>query len=235
MRVEAAHRRRGVGGRLYARLAGDVRRLGGTAVQLEVHESMPELAEHMARRGFREVYRSWPYSLDTSGFDPAPFRAALDRTAARGITITTLAREQERGPGWLPRLHALHAAISGEIPLPGHAHPSPPLEWFVHYVAESPLALPDAFFIALDGERYVGESFMQRIEGEGDALAQKVTGVLPAYRGFGIAVVLKLATIAYAQERGYARIWTGVEFEQPQHAGDQPAARLCAACGADPV
>lgn len=56
---------------------------------------------------------------------------------------------------------------------------------------------------------------MQRIDGEGDALAQKVTGVLPAYRGSGIALALKLATIAYAQERGYSRIWTGVESNNP--------------------
>ena len=44
-------------------------------------------------------------------------------------------------------------------------------------------------------------------------LYHNVTGVLPAYRGRGIAMALKLATIAYAQARGSTEIRTWNEVQ----------------------
>jgi GNAT superfamily N-acetyltransferase len=215
IRVDPAHQRRGAGRQLYGRLLVELRRLRAAATWLEVHESAPALTAHAERRGFRELFRSWGFALDTRGFDLARFQHAAERAAERGIVITTLERERERGPAWLPRLYELHAAITRDIPLPGHPHPAPGLDWFERYVCGSPLALPEAFFVARHGDRYVGESFLHRVEQSPGDLSQKVTGIHADYRGYGIAVALKLATIAYAQRHGYSRIWTGVESNNP--------------------
>ncbi|MFL5806455.1 MAG: GNAT family N-acetyltransferase [Roseiflexaceae bacterium] len=215
LRVAPAHGRRGIGGRLYEHLIADLRELGATAAWIMAHESTPALATGLERRGFHELFRSWPFTLDPRDFDLARFQQAMDRVAAGGITITTLAAEHERDHACLPKLYELHTTITREIPLPGHPHPAPGLAWFERYACSSPLALPEAFFIARDGARYAGESFMQRIEGLPGELSHKVTGVHGDYRGHGIAMALKLATIAYAQQHGYTRIWTAVESNNP--------------------
>jgi mycothiol synthase len=215
IRVHPAHQRRGVGSQLYQQLCEELPRLDAAAMQIEVHETMPALATHALHRGFEEVFRSWPFYLDTRDFDLLRFQQGADRVAARGITISTLTNERARDPDCLARLYDLHTALTRDIPLPGYPHPAPPLAWFEDYACESPLSLPEAFFIAKDGERYVGESCLHRAEHEPDALNQKVTGVRQEYRGYGIAVALKLETIAYAQQHGYARIWTAVESNNP--------------------
>jgi ribosomal protein S18 acetylase RimI-like enzyme len=215
LRMHPAHQRRGIGGRLYQHLLAELQGIGAAAALCEVHETTPALAAYVERQAFHELFRSWPFYLDTRNFDPARFERATERAAARGIMITTLAREQERDSDWLPKLYDLHTTLTRDIPLPGHPHPAPGLEWFRRYAAAAPLALPEAFFIAKDGERYVGESFLHRVKGAPDELNQKATGVLHEYRGAGIALALKLETIVYARQQGYARIWTGVESNNP--------------------
>ena len=215
IRVAPAHQRRGVGGQLYHQMIEELRRLGAVGVRLEVFESDATLIAYIERLGLHELFRSWEFSLDTRTFDLSRFQPAAERPTKRGIAITTLAEERERGVDWLPRLYDLHAAITRDIPLPGHPHPAPGLGWFERYACGMPLSMPDAYFIATDGERYVGESCLHRLAGHPSELNQQTTGVLSEYRGYGIAVALKLRTIAYAQQHGYTRIWTGVESNNP--------------------
>ena len=77
------------------------------------------------RRGFRELLRSWPFTLDVRRCDLARFGAAFERLG--DLTITTLAHERARDPAWLPKLYELHTAVSRDVPIPGHPIPSPPL------------------------------------------------------------------------------------------------------------
>ncbi|MDI6773518.1 MAG: GNAT family N-acetyltransferase, partial [bacterium] len=87
--------------------------------------------------------------------------------------------------------------------------PTPPTqEEFLAQEVRHPWALLDAFFLAKRGNLYVGESVLKRSDGDPGLLRQQLTAVLPAHRGQGIAMALKVATIAYAQERGYRVIRT---------------------------
>jgi ribosomal protein S18 acetylase RimI-like enzyme len=215
IRVHPAYTQRGIGAQLGARAWGELQRRQATATWLEVHEQLPAIAAHVERQGFHELFRSWPFALDVANCDPQHFQAALDRTSARGIAITTLAQELERDSSCLTRLYDLHVAITRDIPIPGQPHPAPGFDWFERYALRNPFALPEAYFIAKDGSRYVGESFLQRVRGAPAELSQRVTGIDSQYRGHGIAMALKLATIAYAREQGYARITTGVESNNP--------------------
>ena len=65
--------------------------------------------------------------------------------------------------------------------------------------------LKDALFIALDGETFVGMSSLWRY---GTYLETDFTGVLPAYRGRGVAALMKLRGVRYAQENGFAELRT---------------------------
>jgi L-amino acid N-acyltransferase YncA len=211
VRVRPGYALRGIGGRLYSVLHGDLKRQGAALAHVAVRETQPAIIAAAERHGFRETVRTWPFSLDPAAVDLGRFQGALKRAAGHGIAIETLAERRVRDSDWLARLCELHAAVMADVPLPEHPVLRPAPEWLARFVAGPPPALPEAFFIALDGERYVGESFVQRDEYDPDALQQKVTGVLTTHRGRGIAQALKLATIAYAQRSGAREIRTWVE------------------------
>jgi GNAT superfamily N-acetyltransferase len=143
-------------------------------------------------------------------FDPAPFVRYHDRARAAGVVITTLADERRDDEQAARRAYELHNAVVADIPSPIPFTP-PSFEHFMRTHLESPRAVPDAYFLAKVGGRYVGEANLERPV-EGSHLYHNVTGVLPEYRGHGIAMALKLATIAYGQARGHSgiRTWNDV-------------------------
>jgi ribosomal protein S18 acetylase RimI-like enzyme len=198
--------RRGVGSALFDHMLGALAARGARAIESFARESMPEAIAFLQHRGFRETLRTWEVRLDLARFDPVPFAGYLERARDAGVVITTLAEEHQRDPEALRRAYELRKAIMAEIPAPVPFTP-PPFEHYLRSTLESPRALPEAYFIAKVGDRHVGEANLQRPAG-GRALYHDVTGVLPAYRGHGVAVALKLATIAYGQAHGYAEIWT---------------------------
>lgn len=129
--------------------------------------------------------------------------------AAIGVVITTLANERARDPDCLKAIYQVHTALglSGPQDEP-HIPTAPSYEDFLRQEVHNPRTLPDAFFLAKLGDLYIGESWMQRIEGDPGLLDQALTAVLPMYQGLGIATALKLRTIEYAQRHGYREIVT---------------------------
>ncbi len=209
--TDPAWQRRGVGSALMEQMLGAVAARGGRALETFARETMPEVVGFLEHRGFTETMRAWENRLEVARFDPAPFARYLDRARQAGVEIATLAEERRRDPGALRRAHELHDAIEADIPAPIPFTP-PPFEQFVLGSVESPRALQDAYFLARIGETYVGEANLQKPAG-GTHLYHDTTGVLPSYRGRGIAMALKLATIAYAQAHGYTEIrtWNAVQ------------------------
>jgi mycothiol synthase len=204
--VHPAWQRRGIGGALYDHALASLLEHGATEVESFAWEAMPRAVAFLERRGFREVLRNWELRLDLRRFDPAPFEAYRERVRAAGVRIVTLAEERERDPDALRRAYELHNAVVADIPAPIPF--TPPT--FEHYLAtrvDSPRALLDAYFLAKVEDAYVGEANLER-PAQGAHLYHHVTGVLPGFRGRGIAMALKLATIAYGASRGYAEIRT---------------------------
>lgn len=135
-----------------------------------------------------------------------PLGPAEEIVAARGIRIETLSELRARdGEESLKRVHELYTASRLDQPTLGHVT-SRPFEDWGREVFEDPGGLPDAYFIASDGERLVGCSPVHS-SGE-DVLRILITGVLPEYRRKGIARLLKLRVHAWARAHGYREIHT---------------------------
>lgn len=200
-------RRQGIGTSLYEQITDDLYLLNAIAVGASTRETMPKSIAFLGKRGFREVMRSWESRLDVTKFDFALFQGGMDRMDREGVVITTLALEKGRDPDWLTKVYDLHTAVMADVPAHTPYTP-PPLAEFVHSVIESPWALLDGYFVAKHGDRYVGESFLNRNKEEPGHLYQGLTGVRREYRGQGIAMALKLRTIRYAQEHGQTLIKT---------------------------
>jgi mycothiol synthase len=236
VRCEPAFARRGVGRRLHAEVMRDLDRLGAAEVWAMARETRPEIVALLAGLGFRELFRSWEFELDLTrpGGDgerrsptdveadgerrsPAP-AGDVEPPAAQppsGLVITSLPAEQGRDPAWLAKLHALFVEVNREVPLPGEPVPEPPPAVFADYLQRWPSSLPEACFIARDGDRYAGVCVLHRSEEDRARLNHLFTGVDNAYRGRGVASALKLETIAFGRRNGYARIQTTVESNNP--------------------
>lgn len=235
--VDPARRRQGIGGALYAHVLDALRARQATTVRTFVgNETEIASVAFLTRRGFVEVQRGWESRLDVGAFDFSRFAGAAERVAQQGIVITTLAALRARDPEAVRAAYDLFVEAGSDTPAVDPVTPEPFGQWVATNV-ESPKALLDAFFVAVasgqsvsasgsgersgragggfdpmhapDGDRYVGLSQLHRRLEQPDVLQQELTAVRREYRGRGIAMALKLHTVAYARAHGYREIRTG--------------------------
>lgn len=206
--VDPAYQRRGVGTRLYDHCLAELTARGAELVRCTTQESLPHGVSFLTHRGFVEMQREAESHLDVTSFDFARFAGADERAAAQGITLTNLAAERGRDAEALRKTYDLYHICDGDVPAVDD-YVGVSFERFVADEIDTPRALLDAFFLARDGDRYVGLSQLGRSLMEPGVIFQGLTGVLPEYRGRGIAMALKLATVRYARAHGYHQIRTG--------------------------
>ena len=204
--VHPEHRGRGVGGALYDRLEDELCRRDTLAVAAHVQESRPESVAFLVRRGYDEADRAWESRLTIAGFEAGRFAGVAERVTEQGVALSTLDVERARDPTALDAAYRLWLACNRDRPSLDPITDIA-LAAFVAAEVEGPQALPDAYFLAVADGRYVGQSSLAQAA-DPAVLHQLLTGVLPGYRGRGIALALKLATIGYAQARGVVEIRT---------------------------
>ncbi len=204
--VHPRFQRRGIGGLLATRLVDELRDRNATTIRSWVRESMTDSLAWLARRGVRELHRSWESRLDVPAFDPSRF--AKDAPVPEGIDVVTLKDELAEDPERFRDVYEMDNVLSLDVPRVDPFTP-PPFEMFRDFVVTGPRALPEAFFLAKDGDAYVGMSNLERLDSLPDTLYTGFTGVRREQRGRGIAMCLKLRAIDYARRRGFRWIRTG--------------------------
>lgn len=204
--VHPAHQGRGIGGRLYDDLIRGMAPLDPVLLWSSTRETFRQSVAFLERRGFVEKRRTWESRLDVDTFDPTPFLEKASRGAA-GLTVTTVAAERERDPAWRQKLYDLDREIGEDVPRMDAFTPLP-FEEHMKRLLENPSWLPEAHFLATDGDRWVAQSNMFRSDELPAVLYQGITGTRRAYRGRGLALALKLRTVDYARRHGIREIRT---------------------------
>jgi predicted N-acetyltransferase YhbS len=207
--VDPAHQRAGVGGALYTHVMAALAPFDPLTVRNAVREDMLAGLAFLAARGWREQQRTWLSELDPAAFDPAPFAATAAAVEARGIVIRTLPeladdRDRDR------KLYELVWEIRQDLPDLDAPTKEPYEEYRALRLHHRDLP-PDAYFVAVDRNAFVGLLYHRVDASEPHVLQIAQLGVARAYRGRGVAVALKLRGNAYARERGYAVVRTGNE------------------------
>ncbi|OLC30301.1 MAG: hypothetical protein AUH31_04855 [Armatimonadetes bacterium 13_1_40CM_64_14] len=204
--VHPRHRGRGVGEALWARLVASLRARGARVARSHIRADHIDGVRFAERRGFVEVMRKWESRLTVGAFDFERFQPLLDRVLACGVRMTTLADERARDRDSLHRIYEMEQEISRDVPLPDDYTPID-FTTFLDHAVTTPLALNDAFFLAVVNGMYAGLSVLSKAAA-GDWLTQGLTGVRRPFRGRGVATALKLKTIAYARGYGAREIRT---------------------------
>jgi GNAT superfamily N-acetyltransferase len=209
--VDTGRRRRGVGAALWERIAVELAARSAEVVGLWAGDATA-CQTFITKRGFVEVTRAYAQVLAIASA-PLPSRALDERVSRAGVRVTTLAALRDAlGDAALEATWDLHSACELDHGGLGRATPQPLAEWVAANLTGE-AALPDAYFVALDGARYVGVSSVRRA-GE-DTLRSGITGVLPAYRRRGIGRLLKLRVHAWALAHGYREIHTNTTRADP--------------------
>ena len=170
--------------------------------------------------GFAETMRELESELDVMAFDAARFEPVAARVRAAGIRIVPLSALQQSDPDWKREIYELRWTLSQDVPST-EPRSKPTFESFEAHILNSPHFVPEAWFVALDGDQYVG---MSRGWIDGSNAAQfnnELTGTLRSHRRRGIATALKLHVIAFARENGARVIITGNAEGNPMYALNQ--------------
>jgi RimJ/RimL family protein N-acetyltransferase len=152
--------------------------------------------------------------LDPRDADLSPFLRAAEEVRARGISISTLREERERDPRYVEKLYELTAALKLDDPARDLFSPPAYHEREARLWLERPYVLPDAYFIAKDGDDYIGVTDLNLLEAVPGGVSQGFTGVRAEYRRSGIATALLARAVAHAGHRGFKTIRA---FIRPAH------------------
>jgi GNAT superfamily N-acetyltransferase len=197
--------KRGIGSALYETILRGLQPFDPLALRASATEDRPQSVQFLQKRGFQEVIRDLPSELNVQAVDLTRFTGLEDRFQSHGIEIKTLP-ELENDPGRNQKLYDLDWDMSMSVPgdlAAGMGRRG--LEKYVEYAITGPSAIPEAFFVAVKGDEYIGLSHVLSVE-KGVSLYQGLTGVKPEYRRQGIGLALKIRCIAYAQATGHATL-----------------------------
>lgn len=207
------HRRRGVGTAILAALMDLARAAGKTMLTGRTTEDRVESLAFLAHRGFSEHERMKALRLDLAGVQPP----AVEPPA--GIMVTSL----EARPDLVENVYAVALEALPDIPGDGPMAPGT-LEEFRTRDVDREVVPPGAFMLALEGTsgRVVGYANLMMVPGNPKVAWHGMTAVARAWRGRGVALALKRATIAWAVARGLDALETANDTDNaPMRAVNQ--------------
>jgi GNAT superfamily N-acetyltransferase len=211
--VRASHRRRGLGGALYEPVLAHVETLGATSLLASFPENDAGVAFATAR-GFREERAEAESVLDPRTVEERP---APDVDLRRVADIDPhLAYEAD-------------IAATRDMPSTEPIDEIPYEEWVGH-VLDYPFFTAEGSYVAMVDGLAAAVSLLIADEESGRG-GNMFTGTQRAYRGRGLGLAVKLASIAWAKEHGITQIATrNDETNAPmlainQRLGYRPAGR----------
>jgi len=199
--VDPAFQGRGIGSELYATLEREAVERRAICLWSSVRDDEALAVRFYEHRGFRTLRKTWRSRLDLATYNPSVLPDRSKELAEAGIRFTTLAAEGSGRAEVRRRAYELSRVASKDMPRLGEYTPIS-FEQFVQLEIEGPAALPEAFFIAVHGDRYVGHTTLDRELLRPDCLHVGFTGTHPDFRGRGVASELKRRALEYARGRG---------------------------------
>lgn len=206
----------GIEAAIYQRMIDDVYQRSPTPIMFTsgVREDMDKRIRFLEAHGYQFAMR-WPGSrLNLAEFDSTRFEEKARQVAESGIMIRSISEQMKHDPDWQRNVYELDWECTQDEPMPD-TPTKLPFERYVKLAYEAPSFLPDGLFVALDGDRYVGMTEVEKDLADPEKLETGFTAVARSHRRRGIATALKLRALAFAKEYGAKSIDTGNEENNP--------------------
>lgn len=204
--VSPLFQNQGFGTALYHQIINGLRPFNPRILRANAFTNLPQGFLFLQKRGFYEAFRETPVKLDIASFDPSPYLGLEMNLAKKGIVIKTL-REMEIDPNRDRKLYDLYWDVSQDQPNEGVEIEKPGFEDWLEWGIYDPIILPDAYFIAMNGEEYIGLRELGK-DPDSEMLLGGLLGVRKQYRKQGIGLALQLRGIAYAKKCGFPELKT---------------------------
>ncbi|MEL7657858.1 MAG: GNAT family N-acetyltransferase, partial [Bacillota bacterium] len=175
-------------------------------LRADAFTNLPQGFHFLQKRGFYEAFRETPVHLDIQSFDPTPYADLEEKLQRKGIVIHTL-REMESDPDRDRKLYELYWEATADVPQEDFQIPKQEFAEWVKWGLNDPTILPDAYFITVCGDEYIGLRELYK-DPDNDVLLGGLLGVKKTYRKQGIGLAMQLRGIAYAKKHGYPELKT---------------------------
>jgi mycothiol synthase len=218
--VAPEQRSRGLGSALHDWLLAELLPHDPLALRASVREDDAAALQFASSRSYREDRRYWVSSVNPLHADLSSLPERTARLESQGIVLLSAAELAQRDPqGWQARLHALFIEVRLDVP---RSEPPTPISLgqYRAWVLDDEGYLPSAHFLAqAAAEQSRGEQRADELIGTSDVyrspaspdLFTGLSAVRRPWRGLGVATVLKLQALQYAQSQGVPRVWTDNE------------------------
>mgnify|MGYP001116327237 CR=1 FL=1 len=203
--IRPEFRGRGIGSALYDQVMNEVQAFDPPALRADAFTNLPQGFVFLQKRGFYEAFRETPVHLDVKAFNSVPYAGLEPKLKAEGIVIKTL-RELRTDPEHDRKIYNLMCEVDKDLPHEGDEYREPDFDDWVKWGLNAPSVLQEAYFIAMDGDVYIGMRELGRYSD--DALLGGLLGTRREYRNRGIGLAMQLRGIAYAREHGYPFVKT---------------------------
>ncbi len=220
--VHPAHRRQGIGTKLYTYIEEALASRKPTLLTASTHQDQTEGIRFLEKHGFvQNIYE--PMSrLDVERFDLARFSDMFERIEATGIKIFSGTELLAQDSNFWQKIYDFDAVATQDLPLPT-PYTMPEFETFVKEMSDERRGFdPDFWMVAVapsqdeDGVGdYVGRSTLWQDMTNPHKVYNGLTGVLRDYRRRGLATALKARVIESARQNGVSVAETQNEEHNP--------------------
>jgi GNAT superfamily N-acetyltransferase len=216
VQVHPDHQRKGYGKAVYDHVVGVLSQKKPTILDSWTREDKTGAISFLTQRGYEQVMRGQNSRLTLAAFDPSGFADVVERVSESGIRIVTLAELRENDPEWRKKLYELDWLLSLDVPEIDEPKKRE-FEVYCRQTFDKPTFFPEAFFVALDGDEYVGVSMLELNLADPTKLQTDLTGVVRSHRRRGIATALKVRSLSKAKTTEAQYVDTDNEEKNPMY------------------
>lgn len=188
----------------------------GTKLNVHGYEGYSDGIQFLEKNGYKIVLREPGSKLMINDFNFSKFSKSENEVESKGIKMYSLTQLRKLDKNWQRNLYDLYCQIIKDVPNNDELTERS-FEQFRKLRFDSPNFEPDAFFVALDGKKYVGLSSLLKQSKKPKEFWTDLTGIIPNYRRKGIAVALKVKTIKYVKDFGGKSIEADNEENNPMY------------------
>lgn len=200
LHVTPAYQNQGVGNALLDEIEKYTREYKAKTKEIitDTYDDRKSVMRFLNKRNFTEDFHYATWELDLDHFGADKFVSKVEQVKQSGIQIETLETLSKTCPEWQKKAWELDWEVLKDAPAILALQQSS-LDEFINKRLKHEDFRADLWFIALDGDKWIGETILAPYEADPERLYISITGVKSAYRRRGIATALKTVSIQQAQ------------------------------------